>query len=403
MACLGVADALVGHSHGAMGGGGATHSKRWLNKKELTGMKDFVFRNDTELLFRNDIREMIARIAGGHKVMFVYGSGSVFKNGCHEDVTTALKEAGVEYMEFDGSSREFERISDGIRLAKKSGVDMVIGAGGASVMDSAKLIAFGVYHEADLWDYLRGKSPAGLERLKIALIPTYPSSGSENGLGAVAVDSRTGDFGTAYGIPADYAILCPKYSLSLDKSLTAYTGLVTIVQLTASILGDRNPMSYDAGISYVRNVWKATQKLMVEPSDLDARGIILIGAAMSTSSRLGLGKESNYAYDIYELEFLPEQLFGAQYRESLTAIFPRFMRAVARRHAEDVQKYLSDAFGLNGTVEESCKWLIEQFSEMGAEMYFKGDVSDESILSIPCESELSQEEVLALTRSLMKC
>lgn len=87
----------------------------------------------------------------------------------------------------------------------------------------------------------------GLERLPLALIPTYPSSGSENGLGAVSVDSRTGDFGTAYGIAADYAILCPKYSLTLDREMTTYTGLVTLVQLSAGILGDRNRMSYDAG------------------------------------------------------------------------------------------------------------------------------------------------------------
>ena len=58
---------------------------------------------------------------------------------------------------------------------------------------------------------MKGKNTYGLERLPLALIPTYPSSGSENGLGAVSVDSRTGDFGTAYGIAADYAILCPKY------------------------------------------------------------------------------------------------------------------------------------------------------------------------------------------------
>lgn len=101
----------------------------------------------------------------------------------------------------------------------------------------------------------------GLERLPLALIPTYPSSGSENGLGAVSVDSRTGDFGTAYGIAADYAILCPKYSLTLDREMTTYTGLVTLVQLSAGILGDRNRMSYDAGISYIRNVFEATRTL----------------------------------------------------------------------------------------------------------------------------------------------
>ena len=76
-------------------------------------------------------------------------------------------------------------------------------------------------------------------------MPTYPSSGSEYGLGAVSVDTREDDFGTAYGIAADYAVLVPKYSLSLGQEMTAYTGLVTLVQLSASTIGDKNPVSYD--------------------------------------------------------------------------------------------------------------------------------------------------------------
>lgn len=96
-------------------------------------------------------------------------------------------------VEYGGSSREFAQIQEGIRIAKANGITMIIGAGGASVMDSAKLMAFGFCHETDLWDYVKGKNPYGLERLPLALIPTYPSSGSENGLGAVSVDSRTGD------------------------------------------------------------------------------------------------------------------------------------------------------------------------------------------------------------------
>ena len=131
-------------------------------------------------------------------------------------------------------------------------------------------------------------------------MPTYPSSRSEYGLGAVAADSRTDDFGTAYGIAADYAILVPGYSLSLDQEMTAYTALVTLVQLSASTIGDKNPVSYDAGNSVIRNVLKAAGQLNENPSNLDARGVVLYGASIATSGRLGIGKEENYSYDIYE-------------------------------------------------------------------------------------------------------
>lgn len=365
-------------------------------------MKDFVFRNDTKLLFRHNICDTIGEICRGHRVMFVYGASSALRNGCHEDIVKTLKTADIPYVEYGNSSREFEKIQEGIRIAKANDITMVIGAGGASVMDSAKLIAFGVFHEDNLWDYLRGKSPYGQKRLNLALIPTYPSSGSENGLGAVSVDSRTGYFGTAYGIPADYAILCPKYSLSLDKSMTAYTGLVTFIQLSAAIIGDKNKMSYDAGISYINNVLAATKTLQTNPEDLDARGMILLGASLSTSSRLGVGKESNYAYDIYELEFLPEQLFGSSYRESLTAIFPRFLKKMGKYHEDDIKRYFHDAFGFEGSIEDSTEKVISLFESLGVSMYFDGCVTEEQIGSIPCDTELSKEDVFSLIFSITR-
>lgn len=365
-------------------------------------MKDFTFRNDTRLFFCHDIRETVATIAKDRKVMLVYGGCSAKRNGCYDDITGALAGAGIPFVEYGGSSREFAKIEEGIRFAKANGVTMVIGTGGASVMDSAKLIAFGFYHEADLWDYVKGKASYGLERQPLALIPTYPSSGSENGLGAVTVDPRTGDFGTAYGIPADYAILCPKYSLTLDREMTAYTGLVTLVQLSACVLGDRNPMSYDAGISYIRNVLKATRTLQQNPDDLDARGIIMLGASLSTSSRIGIGKVEPFAYDIYELEFLPEQLFGSSYRRSLTTVFPRFLNVMGRHHSEDIRKYFRDAFGFESSIEESSEKLTAMFASFGVDMWYDGEISRGQVDAIPCETELSGDEVFEIMNAVMR-
>ena len=81
-------------------------------QQTIEEMKDFIFRNDTKLLFRNDIRTAIAEIAQGHKVMFVYGGGSVKRNGCHDDIVQSLGKAGIPLVEYGSSSREFAQIQE---------------------------------------------------------------------------------------------------------------------------------------------------------------------------------------------------------------------------------------------------------------------------------------------------
>lgn len=366
-------------------------------------MKDFQLRDDTKLLFRNDPTLDLMALVAEKKVLFVYGGGSAKRNGCYDDVKKAVENSNGVLYELGNASRELSAIEKGIRLVKENGIELVIGAGGANIMDCAKLTAFGAYHTDDLWDYVKGKkNPYGLQKLPLVLMPTYPSSGSEYGMGAVAADSQTGDFGTAFGITADTAILVPKYSMSLGTEMTAYTGLVTLVQLSASTIGDRNPVSYDIGISVIRNVLTATKKLKENPEDSDARGVILYGASISTSGRLGLGKEENYAYDIYEVEFIPEVLYGSSYRKSLTTLFPRFLKAMAKYHGDDIRRYFKDAFGYEGSIEESTGKLTGLFAELGVDMYFDGDVSAEAIKGIDISTMLSVDEITDIVTECLR-
>ena len=366
-------------------------------------MKDFRLRNDTVLLLRNEPVNDIMGFAEGKKVLFVYGGESVHRNGCYEDVKKAVSAGSGELFELGGASRELKDIERGLELVKQHGIEMVMGAGGASIMDCAKLIAFGAFHREDLWDYVKGKkNPYGEKKLPLILMPTYPSSGSEYGLGAVSSDERTNDFGTAFGIPADAAILVPKYSLSLDAEMTAYTGLVTLVQLSASTIGDKNPVTYDAGVSVIKNVLKAAKRLKEEPNDLDARGVILFGASISTSGRLGLGKEENYAYDLYEVEFIPEVLFGSAYRKSLTNLFPSFLKVMGVYHQQDIRKYFKDVFGYEGSISESADMMRELFEQIGIDMYFDGELSQEAVGRVATGSCLSQDELYEVLKECMR-
>nr|WP_077152589.1 hypothetical protein [Bacteroides bouchesdurhonensis] len=52
----------------------------------------------------------------------------------------------------------------------------------------------------------------------------------------------------------------------------------------------------------LRLLFRIFDVVQKNPNDLDARGIIMMRSPLFTSSRMGIGKEGTYAYDIYELE-----------------------------------------------------------------------------------------------------
>ena len=67
-------------------------------RKGKVKMKDFQLRNDTKLMFRNDSVQELCKIVKNKKVLFVYGGGSVKKNGCYADVKNASKSEGFHVL-----------------------------------------------------------------------------------------------------------------------------------------------------------------------------------------------------------------------------------------------------------------------------------------------------------------
>ena len=81
-------------------------------RKGKVKMKDFQLRNDTKLMFRNDPVQELCKIVKNKKVLFVYGSGSVKKNGCYDDVKNAIEQSGATLIEAGNSSRKEQTLKE---------------------------------------------------------------------------------------------------------------------------------------------------------------------------------------------------------------------------------------------------------------------------------------------------
>ncbi|BCO09350.1 hypothetical protein GF1_17260 [Desulfolithobacter dissulfuricans] len=98
-------------------------------------MQNFVFHNPTKILFGRgtigsigpETREL------GSTCLLVYGKGSIKKNGVYQQVYESLDQAGIRIVEHHGvrSNPVLSHVREGIDLARKHGVDVVVAAGAA--------------------------------------------------------------------------------------------------------------------------------------------------------------------------------------------------------------------------------------------------------------------------------
>ena len=171
-------------------------------------------------------------------------------------IAASLSAAGVEF-EVEGVSGEpSPALVDGIvarvRGREHSGgqVDVVVGIGGGSVLDSAKAVAGLLIPGNSVMDHLEGIGPGLPYRgpaVPFIAVPTTAGTGSEATKNAVLSVRGAGGFKRSFrdeALIARVAILDPELLRSCPPELIAANGMDALTQLLESYLSTRaNPVS----------------------------------------------------------------------------------------------------------------------------------------------------------------
>ena len=185
-------------------------------------MHAFTYHCPTEIVFGKDTQLQLAeqiRKYGGSRALLVYGSGSIERSGLLSQLCELLSENQIPYELFGGvrANPTLEHAREGVKLALKSGADFVIGAGGGSVIDTAKAIAIGAANApTDIWEFwTREKTPH--RALPVGAVLTISAAGSESSDSAVLTNLATGEkrgLGTELNRPR-FAIMNPELTMTL--------------------------------------------------------------------------------------------------------------------------------------------------------------------------------------------
>jgi len=171
-----------------------------------------------------------------------------------------------------------------IEVGKKFNATGVIGFGGGSSMDVAKLAALILGSNENLeeaWGVANAKGP----RLPLALIPTTAGTGSEvTPISIITVGEEEKKGVSSALILPDLAILDPDLTLGLPASTTAATGIDAMVHAIegyASLNKNNNPISKMLAIEALKLLSGSIEKAVFDGSNVEARGNMLIGSMLA--------------------------------------------------------------------------------------------------------------------------
>ena len=279
-------------------------------------MRSFTFHPGPTLLAgAGRAGELVSNLPDG-PCLFV-SDQDIVRLGLLNDLLAAMQEHGREVMLFDAVEADpsKETLLAAVELGRGAGVRSVIGFGGGSPMDVAKLAAYLLGSGDDL-DSIWGVDIAKGPRLPLALVPTTAGTGSEatpisvitcEGGVKLAVNSRP--------LVADIALLDPQLTVGLPRHVTAATGIDAIVHAVEAYTSARlkNPLSDALAREALRLLTGNLVTACTEPENLEARGSMLLGAHLAglAFSNAPVAGVHALAYPLGGLHHLPHGLSNA--------------------------------------------------------------------------------------------
>ncbi|HNW43498.1 MAG TPA: iron-containing alcohol dehydrogenase [Elusimicrobiales bacterium] len=309
----------------------------------------------------------------GKKALFVYGRGSLKRNGVYAAITQSLRAAGVAFIEHKGVKPNpvITHVRAGIRKARLGKCTVVVAAGGGSVLDEAKAIAAGVKYGGDAWDLFSGKAEPA-QSLPVIAIPTLPASGSEMNSGFVITNPAARQKLAAHSDACfpKTAILDPGTTAQLPALQSAYGAVDALSHLLEGYFTAATP---DARVTdelvegLARSIISSTRRILRDPSDHNARAAMMWAAALAANGLCLCGyKEPQFLY--HAIEHSLSALCDVPHGAGLAIIMPGcFRQQLGQLGPARLAAFGRKVLGTGGTTDKQAALLaIKGFEKLFA-------------------------------------
>jgi alcohol dehydrogenase class IV len=222
----------------------------------------------------------------GHNHVFIVSDEGMVKSGIVKKVLSILENDGIATDLFtDVIADPPERVvHSAVNAAKIVKTNIVIGLGGGSSLDVAKLVALLVPENQSLAEAYGVGNAIG-PRLPLILIPTTAGTGSEVTPISIITTGESEKMGVVSPIIIpDIAVLDPLLTITVPKHITAATGIdamVHAIEAYASTSDNNNPVSKQFALQALDLLGGSVEDAVKNGSNRQARANMLLGSMLA--------------------------------------------------------------------------------------------------------------------------
>ena len=226
----------------------------------------------------------------GYRVLIATGKKSTKENGALDRVVESLNRNGAEeiiifdQIEPNPTDKSVNLASE---IVVKEKIDYIIGLGGGSSLDSAKAISIVSSNEGYAWDYVNyPEGPRLIPFLNrpVICIPTTAGTGSEvNRYSVLSNPIRKEKMVISHSLNYPrVAIIDPSLTVSMDRRLTALTGIDALMHALESLTNRlSNFFAEDLAIRAIQIIRRWLPVAIEEPENLQARAYMSYAAMLA--------------------------------------------------------------------------------------------------------------------------
>lgn len=305
-------------------------------------------------------------------------------------LVAAVEAEGVVTAIFDGTIAELplDCIAAGVEMGRGAGADVIVGIGGGSCIDAAKVIALLLTFGGQASDYY-GEFKVPGPTMPVIALPTTSGTGSEVTPVAVLADAeRAVKIGIASPHLIPHAAICdPELTYSCPPSLTAHSGadaLTHAIEAFTNVrrpLGDtlvhdhvflgKNTLSDQFALSAITDIAGSLKQAFDNGGDKAARQRLMAGA---TKAGLAFGTAGTAA--AHAVQYPVGAMTHTAHGLGVAVLMPHVM-AFNRAYCEPELAEIADAMSAGGTtVADKAQKAIDAVAALFASVGIPRTLAD---------------------------